>query len=365
MRALIIAAAVTLWSGLASAYPQYQLGHDATCTGCHLSPAGGGLLNENGLTVAENESWKGTDPLFMYGRIPAPDWLVLGGDVRGAAGAVDNGAFAAAGYPMQAEVHAAAGAKGFTVHATGGLRRPQEGGSTLHVLWSREHYLMWQQHEGGSEGVYVRAGRFMPVYGLRLAEHIVYTQRFGGFPLYGETYGAAIEYVTQRFEVHGTGFIHDGIASSAEHGDGAAFYGEVRIGERAAVGAEAKYAGDDEVHRTFAGLTGKLYIPSADLVLQAEGEVVKQKIVPTSRSYNQLLGYLLASRPLTNAWLLDVGLGHYTQDTDVQGNHRECIDANVHWFVSSHIELLATSRLELVSSGSNGGYMLAQLHYRM
>ena len=94
---------IILCAARADAYPQYQLSHDATCTGCHLSPAGGGLLNENGLTLAESESWKGTDPAFFYGA-KLPSWLQLGGDVRGAAGAVDNGAMGAAGYPMQAEV---------------------------------------------------------------------------------------------------------------------------------------------------------------------------------------------------------------------------------------------------------------------
>jgi hypothetical protein len=366
MRIIVISVVlVVVYAQRAEAYPQYQLVGDATCTGCHLSPAGGGLLNENGLSVAETESWKGGDPDFVHGRLPSPGWLTLGGDVRGAAGTADNGAMAGAAYPMQAELYAAAHTRGFTLHATGGLRRPQEGGSAAHVFWSREHYVMWQQRPGGNDGLYVRAGRFMPVYGLRLAEHVVYTQRFGGYPLYGETYGLAIEYVTPRFEAHATGFVHDSIASAAEHGDGGAFYGEVRLGEHAALGAEAKYAGDDDLHRTYGGMTGKLYLPGAELLLLAEAQVVHQKVVATDRTYDQLLGYVLASRPLVQAWLLDVGVGHYTQDTDVKGNYRDCLDVNVHWFATSHIELLATTRLELVSSGPNGGYALAQLHYRL
>ena len=367
MRAATILALAVAWlyARPAHAYPQYQLSHDVTCTGCHLSPAGGGLLNENGLAVAESESWKGGEPEFLHGKLPEPAWLTLGGDIRGAAGAVDNGAMGGAGYPMQAEVYASAGARGFTVNATGGLRRPQEGGSAAHVLWSREHYLMWQQHAGGNDGFYVRAGRLMPTYGLRLAEHIAYTQRFGGYPLYGEAYALALSYVTERFEAHATGFVHDPIADTPEHGDGGAFYGEVRIGKHAALGAETKYAGDDDVHRTYGGMTGKLYLPSADLLLQGEGELVHNKIQATGRTYNQLVGYLLATRPIVEAWLLDVGVGHYTQDTQVKGNYRDCVDVNVHWFVSSHFEVLATTRLELVSSGANGGYALAQIHYRL
>lgn len=348
----------------AHAYPQYQLARDATCTGCHLSPAGGGLLNENGLGVAEAESWKGTDPTFFYGA-SLPDWLQMSGDIRGAAGAVGNGALGAAAYPMQAELHASAGARGFTLNATGGLRRPQEDGSAVHVAWSREHYLMWQQKPGEVTGLYVRAGRFMPVYGLRLAEHVAYTQRFGGYPLYGETYGAAVAYISPRLEAHATGFIHDPIASAVEHGDGAAGYVEARLGEHAALGAEGKYASDDDLTRTYAGITGKIYFPGLDLLVQGEAELVHQAVMSTNRTYNQLVGYVLASRPIVQSWLLDVGVGHYTQDTKVDGNYRDCIDANVHWFVTSHLEALVTTRLEILGSGPMGGYALAQLHYRL
>jgi hypothetical protein len=269
------------------------------------------------------------------------------------------------GCEVQAEVYVSAGARGFTFNATGGLRRPQSGGSAAHVLWSREHYLMWQQNPGATDGLYVRAGRLMPVYGLRLAEHIAYTQRFGGFPLYGEAYGAALAYVSQRFEAHVTGFVHDPIASAVEHGDGGAAYVETRITKHAALGAEVKYASDDDLRRTYAGVTGKVYIEGADLLLQAEAELVHQEVVSTSRKLDQIVGYLLATRPLAHAWLLDVGVGHYTQDTGVEGNYRDSVDANVHWFVSSHFEALLTTRLELLGSGPTGGYALAQVHYRL
>ena len=101
------------------------------------------------------------------------------------------------------------------------------------------------------------------------------------------------------------------------------------------------------------------------MLLQAEAEIVHQKITSTDRTFDQLIGYLLASRPLAQGWLLDLGLGHYTEDTAVEGNYRDCIDANVHWFVTSHVEALVTTRLELLGSGPTGGYALVQLHYRL
>jgi len=350
----------------AHAYPQYQLSRDQTCTSCHQSPAGGGLLDENGLAVAESTSARSGSAGFLYGAIEPPGWLSLGGDLRGAAGVVNPGKLGAAAYPMQAEVYASAGGDGFTLELTGGLRSPQDSGSALHVLWSREHYVMWRQHPGSPFGLYVRAGRFMPVFGLRLAEHVAYTQRYGGEPLFGEAYGAAIEYVAPMFELHATGFVHDSIGSAVEHGDGGALYVERRLGAHAAIGAEAKYAASSEQHTTYGGVTGKLYIEGPDVLLQTEAEVIHQVIV-SGGSGNALAGYLLATHTLTAGWLLDVGVGHYTENTSVAGLYRDCVDANVHWFTTPHLELLLTTRLELLDAGSGptGGYALVQLHYRL
>lgn len=365
-RIVMALAVVTALVRVADAYPQYQLSRDPTCTGCHRSPAGGGLLDENGLAVAEATAARAGAAGFLHGAIELPGWLQLGGDARFAAGAVGHGALGGAAYPMQAELGASLGAGSFSLELTGGLRRPSEDASALHVLWSREHYAMWRQHPDSPYGAYLRLGRFMPVFGLRLAEHAIYTERYGGLPLYGEAYAAAVEYVAPGYEVHATGFVHDPIGSAVEHGDGGALYAEVRLGGHASIGGEAKYAGSADQHVTYAGITGKLYVERAELLLEAEAELIHQQIV-AGGAINQVAGYLLASRPIADGWLLDVGVGHYTQATSVAGLYRDCVDANLHWFTTPHLELLATTRLELLDHGvgPTGGYALLQVHYRL
>lgn len=367
--AVLIAAIVMIAGGtrMAQAYPQYQLARGETCTACHLSPAGGELLNENGLAVADaTAQWNAGSSGFLHDVLDPPSWLRLGGDARVAAGLFQDRGTAAAAYPMQGEIYASAAGRGFSLNITAGLRAPQDGGSLLHVLWSREHFVMWQQNPDQADGLSVRVGRFMPVYGLRLAEHVVYTERYGGLPLFGEAYAAAVEYVTPAFEVHATGFVHDPIATAVEHGDGGAFYGEVRITEHGAFGIEGKYSASDELHTTFAGMTGKAYIPQADLLLQTELEIAHDRVVAGGTAY-RLMGYLLATWPITDGWLLDVGIGHYTQDTSVAGLYRDGLDVNLHWFTTSHIELVLNTRLEALDHGAGpiGGYEVLQLHYRL
>jgi hypothetical protein len=367
-------AVLALASQRANAYPQYQLSRDQTCTGCHLSPAGGGLLSENGYSVAEATSQFGTAPEFMYGKLPLPSWLALGGDLRGATGydATPDGAFVL--FPMQADVYAHAAYKGFSVQLTVGARPAPwvTGNGTPPVLdrfWSREHYVMWQQNEGGSEGLYVRAGRFMPVFGLRLVEHVDYTRRFGGTPLYGDTYAAAVEYVTPGWEAHATGFIEDPIIDPVVHDTGGAGYFEARVNDKLAAGAEAMVTWSDGLARVRGGATAKLYLPSAETLLQAELQVVHQQ-VHGSGAPNQLVGYLMGSRPFGGAFLLDVGLGHYDENLKIQGLDRDAVDVNLHWFLTSHFELVWQNRVEGIgvgqsTGGPTSGWSLLHGHYRL
>jgi len=365
VRALVVFALLAAATAVAEAYPQYQLASDVTCPGCHLSPAGGGLLTENGLAVAESSAWRGNDPKFLHGALELPGWLELGGDARLAAGMVDNGKASGAAYPMQAELHASAGARGFSLTVDGGVRRPNEDTGIASAFWSREHYVMWQQAPGETEGLFVRAGRFAPVYGLRFAEHVAYTQRYGGSPLYAEAYGASVEYVARAFEVHATGFVHDPIATAWEKGDGGALYAEVRLSEHAALGAEGKYASASDQQVAYGGITGKLYLPGPDVLLQGEGELVRRSI--TGDKATSVIGYLLATRKFSYGVMADIAVGHYQADTRVAGLYRDAIDVNVHWFETSHLEWLLTTRLELLDhgAGTNGGYALIQVHYRL
>src|SRR5438552_3626618 len=107
---------VALASGRARAYPQFQIARDMTCTGCHLAPDGGGLLNENGTSVVEQLAWKPGNSAFLHGVVPTPGWLQLGGNLVGAAGLVYPGVASADAYPMQIDVDARAATHGFSAN---------------------------------------------------------------------------------------------------------------------------------------------------------------------------------------------------------------------------------------------------------
>ncbi|MGE0548018.1 MAG: hypothetical protein AB7O24_11775 [Kofleriaceae bacterium] len=371
--AILSVLALGLAGGVAHAYPQYQLRSDQTCTSCHLSPAGGNLLNENGLIAAETHSQFGTAPEFFYGKIPTPEWLVFGGDLRGSAGYIQTPERVLAAFPMQAELYGSATLKNFSLHATFGNRPAQFGNETKTRVWSREHYLMWQQNAGGSEGLYARVGRFMPVFGLRIAEHPSYIRRFGGTSLYTDTYGVAVEYVSARWEAHATGFIEDPLIDTVDHSRGGAAYAEVRVTPTLAVGAEGMFQRTDDDKKIRGGVTGKLYLECPDVLLLTELQFVNQLIDRTTSNPDggapvQLVGYLGASKNLTPSILMDIGIGHYDSNIRVKHLDRNSLDLNLHWFTSSHVELVLNARYEMLAfgkGGRSGAYTLMQLHYRL
>jgi hypothetical protein len=371
VRSLLLSViSLVVLSGVADAYPQFQLARDQTCTGCHVSPAGGNLLSENGYAIAESMSQLGTAPEFMYGAIPTPKWLLLGGDLRGAAGYLKTPENALGAFPMQIELYGAATfGKAFSLHFNFGPRPSTVGNEAATAVWSREHYFMWQQNPGETDGLYVRAGRFMPVFGLRLAEHTVYTRRYGGTALFADTYGLAVEYVSQKLEAHATGFIKDPLIDSVEHYSGGAAYLEFRPTETLAVGAEgmAEIGVDDKRYR--GGITAKAFLPG-EVLVQGEFQFMNQLVdSPDGRGAPKaLINYIMASRMLGEFLMADLGIGHYDPNISVAENERTGFDFNLHYFMTSHVELVLNTRYETIGLGKGGdpgAYAIMQLHYRL
>ncbi|HEY4177747.1 MAG TPA: hypothetical protein VGM90_12965 [Kofleriaceae bacterium] len=365
LRISLVVVALLVMSGIAHAYPQYQLSHDQTCTACHISPSGDGLLNENGFAMAETASQFGTAPEFLNGKLKTPKWLTLGGDIRTASGYIKTPENTLAAFPMQLELAGTAKFSNFSIHATAGYP-----GLGAPPVFSREHFIQWQQNADGNDGLYIRAGRFMPVFGLRFAEHQEYTRRYGGVPLWGERYGLGVAYIKTGYEVHATGFIQEPLLDPVVYGNGAAFYAEKRVCECATIGIEGMFVKADNDNHTHLGVTGKYFIESLNLLLSAEAQFVRQRVysAPKSDAPLQLIGNLIATLQLSEFVQVDVGIGHYDSDIRIKDLDRDAADLNIRYSLTSHVELQLNSRIELLAFGNGGptgAYTLAQLHYRL
>lgn len=375
MRALIIIVVLALAGGRALAYPQFQLSKDQTCAGCHISPAGGGLLSENGTNTAEEISMLGTNPEFMYGKLGTPDWLQLGGDARGQWGYLQTPQKYLLFIPMQLDVYARATFGNFSVQVTPGMRPPEWDSSTGKYDWKtygwvREAYVQWQQEAGSHEGLFVRAGRLMPVFGLRWVEHPLYVRRFGGTPLFSETWGASASYLKEKYEAHVSGFVEDPLIDPVRRGAGGAAYGELRMDEATSVGAGVMV--DTAFSYTLRGeLTVKRNFADLNLLVQGELQVVNPHVAAQgggSYGHTELVSELMATYFAPKGIMVDVGWGHYDKNVRITQLDRDALDLDIHWFATSHIEAMLVNRLEFMqwgSGGPTGAYSMLQAHYRL
>ena len=291
--------------------------------------------------------------------------MTLGGDARLAAGARQGRAPGPAVFPMQLELAAAARSGPVSAHATVGAGLPGRNNPWAALLL-REHYLMWKQGDTASTGLFVRAGRFLPVFGLRQAEHSFYVRSFVT-PLWSESYGAAVAYLKPQWELHLGAFVRDRWRYSAEPGDGASVYGETRLQDTVALGFGAMFVSSADERRLSGGLTAKWTLPVPDLLLAAEVDVVGQE-VHSGGGRTHLTALLLGSWIPRRGWMLDLGLNHHDANLAVAALARDAADLNLHWFFDPHIELVWMSRLQLLALGRGGPsswFTLIQLHYRL
>jgi hypothetical protein len=163
------------------AFPENVRYGYASCSTCHVSPAGGGALTTYGRSASEEfmgmASNKGENGV-LHGKASLPEFLILGADMRVLALMRDTGAFKEkAAFPMQADVEFGANTSfGLTAVGTFGMYRG--------FIDSQRHYVM--QNIG--DNFFTRVGRFFPAFGIYIPDHEAPTRKGLGFNQGRESY---------------------------------------------------------------------------------------------------------------------------------------------------------------------------------
>lgn len=168
----------------ANSFPDLIRHGYSNCTTCHLSPSGGGVLNGYGRSLSKEliSTWSTKDEeLPLHGLVKIPndtmDRFLIGGDARylsrkteGKDRDVDEG------FLMQAQLRVALiFEKVKLIVSLGKIENPKVKNEVRYV--SPEYYALWTP----KEEVYVRAGRFEPIFGLRLPDHSTFIRSEAGF----------------------------------------------------------------------------------------------------------------------------------------------------------------------------------------
>jgi hypothetical protein len=358
-----------LLDGAANAYPQFQLTTGADrCQLCHVSPGGGGLLTEYGRDEAGSSISPRGDGRLLHGLWEPPSWIGLGGDFRGALGIKDQeDRTRTLAFPMQADLYARAVFGSWSVNLIAGVRGAARDPKPefIYRVASREHFVMYQREPGA--GLYARAGRFFPVYGLRSQDHTAYVRRYLGQHTLEEPYTLAAGYQGESSELHVALFVPQPVPllGSGPSASGASVYYERRIADdKAAWGVQSKLAITSEDVRATIGGVGKLWVESAGLSFLAELDLQRQSF-EIGAARLQVASYLGATKMLLPGWMVTAAVQHWEPDLLLRSSTRGAAELNLQYFPLAHIELHLLGRLEAVGNDFDhpGLLGLLQLHY--
>ena len=245
------------------------------CTTCHFSPTGGGLLTPYGRSLSREElstfgqgggaPTAGREHEFLYGALgDALKNVSLGIDLRPAHLDIDTEGFEETrDFLMNAEIVAAVRFSRWTAYAQLG-RQPR--GDDARVT-SFEHWLGYQGERAG-----LRAGRFLPAYGVKFADHTSFNRATIGLDNDDQLYAAEASFTGERHLVQLTG----GVEADGEHAFKAAARWQFDVSPRVVlVGSGLFRAGDDETARPKEGATGLAvgFAPFRRLTLWTQGDV--------------------------------------------------------------------------------------------
>ena len=239
----------------ASAYPELIRHGYVNCVTCHVSPSGGGTINDYGRTFSGEGLSMGTrkqEESFLHGlvkREKIPKWLSLGGDVRAVQVYSDNQrATVAQAIMMQADLEAAARVGNVTVDASVGriqttpAKPPQPGSRRFFAMYNFSDELM------------LRVGRFTPVFGINLPDHIIDTRMYTQLDQGQETYNVEASWITDSWNVIVTGLQGPADYDKPQQEIGEAAQVAYAFKDTYKVGASVLNARNDTQSRVMAGV---------------------------------------------------------------------------------------------------------------
>ena len=175
----ILASLVLLISTHLYAFPEMIRHGYTNCTACHVSPSGGGLLNQYGRSLSKDvlSTWSAkNEENFLHGAINTEsvnDWLVTGGDLRAVQVHQENDNIKRGKFiKMQAGLEVGINQPKWAIIGSFGQFDDQE--------WETDftrYYALFRV----TDELTLRAGRFLPSFGINNSEHILSTRGPLGF----------------------------------------------------------------------------------------------------------------------------------------------------------------------------------------
>lgn len=190
------------FSTAAHAFPENVRHGYASCSSCHVSPTGGGVLTEYGRKASEDflTTWgREGENGFLWNAVQLPSNVAAGANVRHISYKRDlDGVRTEKRFIMQVEGEVAV-----------------KLGSKVWVDFSRGGYNKFEQTQRAyvlvapNDNLFIRAGKFFVPYGIYEADHTTITRRELGFDQGMETINAEIGLQSEAGEIIGDVILGD------------------------------------------------------------------------------------------------------------------------------------------------------------
>jgi hypothetical protein len=277
---------ISFFSESAQAYPEMVRHGYVNCNTCHVSLTGGGLLNDYGRELSRElmATWKSDDEksqehLFAYGALadaPVSKWLKMGADVReGYVYVNDAQEITGTTYFMQADYEAAAVFGRWTIDSTAGVKQDYPGDPVDFI--SRRHFVQYAL----SDEFNLRAGKYIPAYGIDTADHVTITRSALRLGYLYETYNLEASYITEKYNVFVTGIFGNPDDLSLNLDKGFAVQAAIAPTEKIKVGVNALYGVNPDEKRWLVGPFGLLGFTK---YLMLQTEIDFQLLKPTTQT---------------------------------------------------------------------------------
>jgi hypothetical protein len=299
-RAALFGIVTLCLSGTAVAEPQFLSKQYTRCSACHYSPTGGGLLAPYGRSLSHRElsTFAEAAPPAASADVPLRgEEAFLWGALGGALGPVNLGIelrpshidLSVAGFDsdrnilMTADLIGAFRHDNWTVYGQVG-RQPEVSGAPA-KFDSYEYWVARQPERGFG----FRAGRYLPAYGIRFADHTAYNRSLLGFEQYDQIFGVELSHTTDRYLLQVS--LSPGLAEAIIDDDGRqAFTASGRmqfdVGPRMALVASGIFRDESDVE-TKSGLGGLAFglAPISRLSVWSQLDAVFRAEAPEGTTY--------------------------------------------------------------------------------
>lgn len=315
-----------LFSQRTYAYPEMIKHNYQSCTACHFSPSGGGILNSYGKVISKEL----LPTINLYKEDPDEEekWFHIAGKSRNIQLNQENDIMKSKAFiPMQLDLETAAVIKNWVITTTAGLYKPRGKSESESVLISRRHYVMYR-----GENFNIRAGRFYPTFGILTPDHSKLVKRSIGFDQGRETYNVEASYVYETYEFALAGIIARATQEDIYSSEGYTLSISKNLGDSYKVGIHNMNIKDINIERQATSLTGSLGITEKLYIMS---ENIKQIVTSGSTKTNALIMNQVISYEVYKG--ITPYLGYELEDS--KNDKTEARYTGLNFYPINHLEL--------------------------